>query len=73
MSSSSRSHDGAPELHGLMRKASSGWRAASSSVLGEASSLWSSAAARTRRRGRLQLLTDVALLRSGSSTYGEWR
>jgi hypothetical protein len=71
--SSSRGHDDAPELHGLTRKTSSRWRAASSSVLGEASSPWSSAAARTQCRGWLQLLADVAVLRSGSSTYGQWR
>jgi hypothetical protein len=70
--SSSRGHDGAPELHGVTRKTSSMWRAASSSVLGEASSSWSAAAARTRRRGRLQLLVVVVVLRSGSGAYGQW-
>jgi hypothetical protein len=56
----------------VTRKTSSMWRAASSSVLGEASSSWSAAAARTRRRGRLQLLVVVVVLRSGSGAYGQW-
>jgi hypothetical protein len=69
----SRSHGGAPECHGPTCKASSSWKAVSSSVLGEASSPWSPAATHTRCRGRPQLLAAVTVFRSGSSIYGQRR